>query len=636
MADLGTPNVGNYASVWDARPRQFKNVLFQVCGFILLMEVSERLSYYGINQGLKNFMRTVIGWSSVSSNSIKSTWTSLCYLSPLLGAYLADERWGRFKTIATFGILYLIGDIIITIAANPHVLNWKETSVAGEFDRSNADTGTAEGLFIFGLFACIGVGTGAIKSNVITIGADQFNPNDPKEVAQKVTFFSYFYWCVNFGSVFSYGYLATLSVEGGGSISKDYGYFATFLICSCVMAVALFFFFLGHSRYILFPPNSDAMSKLVRVLGRSAWNSESGFTACSGFIFLILSFILNFAAVFMKDGSDARKGTTYAAGFMALFGCIQWVYSGYNYLSMDRAKHSQGGRVDDQSIDEIKSVVRVLPFAAFTVMWQCVYDQIDANFQSIAQQTDLRFGDSRDASQLSGAVLGVFDPIAIVICVPFLDSIVYPFYQKKFGKPASPFGKVLVGLAISTATMFYVGGFEVMRKNSGLIMLPNATHPKEMAGVKNEAGGELMNQLQWGWNIPQYVLVALCECLINVTAFDVFYSEVPMYLKSTCQAINLFMISMGSNVTSIFTLIFQKNIPNDLNEGNLEYMFYAVGVASAINLCCYTVIMLKMQFGMMKIADNLHQDDDLKDKDALIDRTSNQMDSRQSFTQQRA
>ncbi|OQR87477.1 Proton-dependent Oligopeptide Transporter (POT) Family, partial [Thraustotheca clavata] len=419
--------VATYATVWDSRPH-YKNVLFQVCGFILLMEVSERLSYYGINQGLKNFMKTVLGWSGVSSNSIKSTWTSICYLSPLLGAYLADERWGRFKTIGVFGTLYLIGDILLTIASHPHVLNWVEIS-PGHFDRDGANTKPAEGLFIFGLFVCIGIGTGAIKSNVITLGADQFNPDDEREVAQKVTFFSYFYWCVNLGSAFSYGYLATLCVEGSGSITKDYGYFATFLICACVMGIALLFFFFGSSRYIKIPPNSNAMSKLIRVLVQSAPFSRSSISACCGFITLLLSFLLNLIAVFLEDGTAVRKGMTYCAGAMALLGCVLWVLAGFFNENMNAAKRSNGGPVDDQSLDEAKMVVRVLPFAAFMVMWECVYDQTDANFQSISQQTDLRFGNDWDATQLSGAVLGVFDPIAIIFCIPFLDSVAYPLYK---------------------------------------------------------------------------------------------------------------------------------------------------------------------------------------------------------------
>lgn len=31
-----------------------------------------------------------------------------CYLTPLLGAWLADSRWGRYKTILVFSTIYVL------------------------------------------------------------------------------------------------------------------------------------------------------------------------------------------------------------------------------------------------------------------------------------------------------------------------------------------------------------------------------------------------------------------------------------------------------------------------------------------------------------------------------------------------
>ncbi|CAK4642180.1 hypothetical protein LEN26_006845 [Aphanomyces euteiches] len=582
-----TPDVGvggGYFSPWDKRPVKVANVLFQVCGFILVMELAERLSYYGINQGLKNFMGKKLHWSSVSSNSIKSTWTSVVYMTPLLGAYIADERWGRFKTIAVFGTWYMLGDVLLAIASHPSVL------------ATNGSTSTSEGLFITGLFVFIGVGSGAIKSNVNTLGADQFDPNDARQVAQKQTYFSYFYWCVNAGSLVSYGYLATLCVKGSGAIPKEYGYFATFTICAGAFIFALITFFIGSPRYIKFPPQSQAMSKMVKVLLGSFSSSTAARFSVLGFVAFILSFIVNLIAVFLKDGSKQRLALSYLAGAFALVGVLCWALFGRLFNNMDHAKLSNGGHLNDSDVNDIKKIVRVLPFAAFLVIWNCVYDQTDANFQSIAQQTDLRFGNERDSTQLSGAVLGVFDPISIVIMIPVLDQIAYPLYKKWTGKVPSRFGKATTGLIVASFSMFFTAAFETIRRNAGVVLLPNATGQLDV--ILDASSSLPMNNVAWGWSIPMYALVGLAECLINVTAYDVFYSEVPTYLKSTSMAIYLFMTSMGSNVTSIFTLLFQKYIPDDLNDGHLEYMFYTVGAVSVVNTVAFVLLMRSMNFGM--------------------------------------
>ena len=37
-----------------------------------------------------------------------------CYITPLLGAYLADSHWGRYKTILVFSTIYFCGCVLLT------------------------------------------------------------------------------------------------------------------------------------------------------------------------------------------------------------------------------------------------------------------------------------------------------------------------------------------------------------------------------------------------------------------------------------------------------------------------------------------------------------------------------------------
>jgi peptide/histidine transporter 3/4 len=559
-----------YATVWDGRPRKYKSVLFQVTTFILMMELAERLSYYGINQGLKNFMQK-IGWSLVSASALKSTWTSICYLTPLFGAYLADERWGRFRTILTFGVWYCVGDFLVAIAAYPTIMS-NEAAV--------------NPIFVIGLFVGIGVGTGAIKSNVITLGADQFDPNDPSEEHQKETYFSYFYFCINFGAAFSYGYLSVLCVDGSALIPAEYGYFATYMICAGAMAVALCFFVLGSKRYVHLPPTDKAISSFVRLLFTNAKQTRKGFLLVLSTGLLFLSLIVNIIAAFTADKGKTGEAFSWVAGIMVLLGIIGWVYVGSDQSFLDASKISNGGMFSDESVDGYKKMVSVFPYAAFTIIWQCAYDQTDANFQSITQQCDLRLDTSDpDSDQIPGAMLGVFDPIFIVICTPLLDSVVYPLFEKYRGRAPS--------LVVAIIGLFWAGIFEVIRRNAG--PLDDGTGNPILDGGSEQP----MNDISWGAATPNYIFIALAECLINVTAYDVFYSTVPLSIKSLAMGINMFMISVGSILTSVFTIMFSSYLPtNDLNDGHLEYMFFCVGAVSIVNLGAFVHYMKKMNFGM--------------------------------------
>lgn len=567
---------------WEQRNRHFQNVLLHVCSFILILEFAERVSYYGINQGLKNFMGK-LGWSQVGSNSLKSTWTSICYLSPLLGGYIADEKWGRFKTLWFFGLWYTVGAFFVAISAHPRVMDHELL---------------ANIICHIGLFVGVAVGTGAIKANVITFGADQFDPNDPNEATQKENFFSYFYIVINLGAIFSYGYLSVLCVEGTGAISRDYGYFATFCICGGVMVVAYTLFFFGYPRYVHFAPQDSAITKLCSIVkGNCAYSYEARMLYY-GFISFGISFLCNLLASFLADTNSIGQYLSYIVVVCCIFGMYSWIRYGMNTAYMDKSKASNGGEYNDETVDEIKMVIRVLPFASFMIIWECAYDQLDANFQSIAQQCDLRISDNlshQDWIQVPGASLGIFDPLTIILLIPVLDGFVYPLYQRLFGRPPSAYGKVLTGLFVAMLTMIWAGVFEVIRRDAGVLEYTNSTGT---FNINDRGSGEPMNDISWGYAVPMYALVAVAECFINVTAYELFYNEVPIYLKSTCQAINLFMVAMGSNLTSTFTLLFQDYITQDLNDGHFEYMYYTLGALSFINILFFVAVMQWMEFGV--------------------------------------
>lgn len=49
-----------------------------------------------------------------------NTWWA--YVMPLVGAYIADEHWGRFPTIMTSLAVALVGHVILVVSALPSVI----------------------------------------------------------------------------------------------------------------------------------------------------------------------------------------------------------------------------------------------------------------------------------------------------------------------------------------------------------------------------------------------------------------------------------------------------------------------------------------------------------------------------------
>jgi dipeptide/tripeptide permease len=67
-------------------------------GVVDAVQFCERLAYYGLSGSLPIFFHKNLGMSTVLATELNSLFTSLSYLTPLLGAYVADRHLGRFTT----------------------------------------------------------------------------------------------------------------------------------------------------------------------------------------------------------------------------------------------------------------------------------------------------------------------------------------------------------------------------------------------------------------------------------------------------------------------------------------------------------------------------------------------------------
>ena len=101
----------------------------------------------------------------IVSGSRKMRWDSTdvlsnafwSYIMPLLGAYMAEKYWGRFKTIQVAIAFALVGHVILIISALPPVI---------------VHPNAATGIFAVGIII-MGVGVGGFKANISVLIAEQ-------------------------------------------------------------------------------------------------------------------------------------------------------------------------------------------------------------------------------------------------------------------------------------------------------------------------------------------------------------------------------------------------------------------------------------------------------------------------------
>ncbi|XP_038615065.1 solute carrier family 15 member 1 isoform X2 [Tachyglossus aculeatus] len=220
--------------------------------FIIINEFCERFSYYGMRAVLVLYFQRFLGWNDNLSTAIYHTFIALCYLTPILGALIADSWLGKFKTIIYLSIIYTIGQGVTAISSINDLTD-------NDHDGKPNILSLHVALSMIGL-ALIALGTGGIKPCVSAFGGDQFEESQEK---QRNRFFSIFYLAINAGSLLSTIITPMLRVQECGIHSKQSCYPLAFGVPAALMAVALVVFILGSGMYKKVQPQGNIMAKVA-------------------------------------------------------------------------------------------------------------------------------------------------------------------------------------------------------------------------------------------------------------------------------------------------------------------------------------------------------------------------------------
>jgi len=213
--------------------------------YIIANEAAERFSFYGMRAILVVFMTQYLvsndGVLDVMPEDEAKGWfhlfVSAVYLTPLLGALVADGLLGKYRTIILLSLVYC----------------------AGHFSLAVEDTriGLAIGL---GLIA---LGAGGIKPCVSSHLGDQFGATSQGLLGRA---FAWFYFAINLGA-----FVSTLATPW---LLVHYGASVAFAVPGVLMLIATLTFRAGRHRFVHIPPGGrhfvrEALSRVgLGALGR--------------------------------------------------------------------------------------------------------------------------------------------------------------------------------------------------------------------------------------------------------------------------------------------------------------------------------------------------------------------------------
>lgn len=176
---------------------------------LFFTELWERFGFYTLQTIIILYMTKALMMSDSRAYLLYGTFSSMLYLTPVIGGYLADRYLGFQRAIIIGGILFTLGYLLTAIPSDP--------------------------VFFLGLSVII-IANGLFKPNVSSIVGDLYRPGDSRREGG----FTLFYMGINIGSL-----IPPLIT---GVLVSTYGWHSGFLLAAVGMAIGLATFIGGRSR----------------------------------------------------------------------------------------------------------------------------------------------------------------------------------------------------------------------------------------------------------------------------------------------------------------------------------------------------------------------------------------------------
>jgi peptide/histidine transporter 3/4 len=555
----------------------------------------DRLAYYGIASNLVIFLTSVFNFSNSEASTSVMAWSGTCYLTPLIGAFLADAYFGRFKVILSFSCLFYIpGLILLALTAGLPELH----------PASNEAATSAQLAALYCALYLVALGTGGIKPCVSSFGADQFDSTNPAEAALIPRFFNYFYAAINIGAIIASLFLIYIQEE----VSWALGYG----IPAGVFVFAVGIFLLGVPRYRFVPPAGSPFSRIFRVLhgafahrkavvpenekelyeyqgqgNESIIIGQEKLPRTASFKWLEKACTKVEGEPMPEDDDEDIDDVTYLTEGKESLGRLE-EKEGAVVSSPAKAtvkeinstkKKKKSVLVTLTEVEELKILTRLLPIAFTLIMYNAIYAQMATMF--VIQGTGMNT--SLGSLTIPPATVSVLDCLSVLVFVFLYDLVIAPYFERK-GKPITHLQRIGWGYFVAIGSMLVAGGLEVVRLQ---VVADN-----NLQDTDPTAEGAPVVPISVWWQIPQYMLIGLSEVLAMVGSLAMFYQEAPDGLRSTCSAIQLLATAFGNYVSSALLAIIQAIttsngsegwIAPNVNESHLDYWFFTLAVLMAIN-----------------------------------------------------
>ncbi|KAL5709388.1 hypothetical protein ACHQM5_020085 [Ranunculus cassubicifolius] len=522
--------------------------------FILAIEFSERLSYFGIATNLITYLTKVIHLELKTAAKTVNYWSGVTTMMPLIGGFLADAYFGRFLTVLIASFVYLMGLTLLTMtelipSLKPcHILTCEKPKKLHK-------------VFFFLAIYMISVGTGGHKPCLQSFGADQFDEDHSGERKKKM---SYFNWW-NFGLCCGLLLGVTVIVY----IQDQVSWALADIILTAVMTSTVVVFISGKRFYRYRLPEGSPFTPMLQVLVAAIAKRNLPYPSNPELLYEVPN---------SQDTHGRLLCHTNKLRFLDKAAIIE-------DKENIREKQKPWRLATVTRVEELKLILNTLPIWLTTLPFGLCVAQASTFFIKQGSTMNRKIAHN---FQIPPASIFSFAAIAMIISVCVYDRILVPILRKRTGneRGISILQRIGFGMVFSILSM--VTAALVEKKRLGIV-------EKEVL-----QGGHIGPiSMSVFWLVPQFMIIGFGDGFTLVGLQEYFYDQVPDKMRSLGIALYLSVIGVSNFLSSLLITVVDhlsskggKNswFGKDINHSRLDKFYWLLAIMNAVNICIFVVI----------------------------------------------
>ncbi|KAJ4966939.1 hypothetical protein NE237_018788 [Protea cynaroides] len=548
-------SVEEVAVDWRGRPcKTDKHGGMRTSVLVLGLQAFEIMAIAAVGNNLITYVFNEMHFSLSKSANIVTNFVGTIFLLSLLGGFLADSYLGSFWTMMNFGFVEISGFILLSVQA--HLPQLRPAQCNMESGQCEPTKGLKALIFFVALYL-VALGSGCVKPNIISHGADQFRKDDPKQSKKLSTYFNAAYFAFCIGELIALTVLVWVQTRSG----MDVG----FGLSAAAMALGMMSLISGILVYRNKPPRGSIFTPIAQVLVAAFSKRKQICPPNSEMLHGSQGNVVNGRVATVNNEGNLRHTEKFRFLDKA---CIK-------IQERSETKESPWRLCTVDQVEQVKTLISVIPIFACTIIFNTILAQLQTFSVQQGSAMDTRVTRS---FKIPPASLQCIPYIMLIFVVPLYEGVFVPLARKFTRKDSgiSPLQRIGVGLFVVTFSMVSAALIENRRRDS-------AVNSKEILSIF--------------WIAPQFLIFGLSEMFTAVGLLEFFYTQSLSGMQAFLTAMTYCSYSFGFYLSSLLVSLVNKITShssgggwlgdNDLNKDRLDLFYWLLATLSIINFFNY-------------------------------------------------